>query len=87
MLVSIANKLGKKFGAKVGTTELTGRNISQQFHELEVKINAGTATIDERKTYQHLLEGTKKLNQEVWSLPITPEMKEAVMTKGQPLFT
>jgi len=42
------DKLGKKFGAKVGKTEMDGV--------------------------------------EVWTMPITPEMRQSVTTKGQPLF-
>jgi hypothetical protein len=42
------DKLGKKFGAKVGKTEMDGV--------------------------------------EVWQMDITPQMRESVTTKGQPLF-
>ncbi len=42
------DKLGKKFGAKVGKTDMDGV--------------------------------------EVWTMPITPEMRQSVTTKGQPLF-
>jgi hypothetical protein len=86
-----ASDFGKKFGARVGTTEInpyddgaiSGERIMERlgipgsdWHE-----HWRNLTQDRRdeliEQYRRRFEGTK-----VWNLPITPEMKEELLTQG-----
>lgn len=93
-LVNIANDIGKKFGAKVGETNIArtvAKKIGNQWeiftHEGEVfhptniplDITPAEAVARWSKTV-----GPNSMN--VHSLPITPAMRESVMKQGQPLF-
>jgi hypothetical protein len=58
------DKLGKKFGAKVGKTFIEGERTRDA---------DGFPSMYPEKI-------------EVWQMDITPQMRESVTTKGQPLF-
>jgi hypothetical protein len=58
------DKLGKKFGAKVGKTFIEGERTRDA---------SGIPSMYPEKI-------------EVWQMDITPQMRESVVTKGQPLF-
>ena len=71
ILVNTANKLGKKYGAKVGVT----------------KVHTDPKTWNPYPNDPELAKGVREGSaQEVWSLPITDEMRKSVKG-GQPLFT
>ena len=78
-------KLGKKFDAKVGKTTLEP-TVSKD--ELAAQVYG------QGETYKNLpSESKRKIDQmymgkgtEVWTMDITPKMRESVLTKGQPLF-
>jgi hypothetical protein len=78
-------KLGKKFNAKVGKTALEP-TLSKD--ELAAQVYG------RGETYKNLpSESKRKIDQmymgkgtEVWTMDITPKMRESVLTKGQPLF-
>jgi hypothetical protein len=73
MLPAAANKLGKKYGAKVGVTRIAGSKV-------EPNPNAGVG--------ENLRRGNSpELTHEVWSLPITDAMRKEVGEKGVPLFS
>jgi hypothetical protein len=69
------DKLGKKFGAKVTKTTMKAGESSLQ--PSMVRTETGTE-----------LRATAKAAPEVeiWKMDITPQMRESVTTKGQPLF-
>jgi hypothetical protein len=71
ILPSIANKIGKKWGARVGTTDLI-RNAGKMIDDGAGGVVPGP-------------EATESVA--VHSLPITEEMRESVMREGQPLFS
>jgi hypothetical protein len=78
-------KLGKKFDAKVGKTTL---EPTASKDELAAQVYG------QGETYKNLpSESKRKIDQmymgkgtEVWTMDITPKMRESVLTKGQPLF-
>jgi len=94
-LVNIANDIGKKFGAKVGETKIeTGKGGAAGFGQFErwMKENNypenplyewqnDTARMDE-----FFNKSVPPSGEMVHSLPITPEMRESVLYKGQQLF-
>ena len=93
MLVTTANKLGKKFGAKVGVTKVkTSRKGMLPADTNYEFMGDGTIRVNGR-TFANEAEADafagrqEALTQEVWTLPITPEMKAKVMNEGQPMFT
>jgi hypothetical protein len=79
------NNLGKKFDAKVGKSKL---NPTISKDELAARVYG------QGETYKNLpSESKRKIDQmymgegtEVWTMDITPKMRESVTTKGQPLF-
>jgi hypothetical protein len=73
MLPAAANKLGKKYGAKVGVTRIASKP----------KASAAQMAEFERLATPEEMKG---LEQEVWSLPITDAMRKEVGEKGVPLF-
>ena len=80
MLVNAANKIGKKFGAKVENIEINAKS----------DINPDNITPGEAVEADALggPEGIRKgVNTTVHSLPITPELRKAVLEKGLPLFS
>ena len=67
-----ANKLGKQFGAKVGSTEITTTNSGKPTDD-------GAGGI--------IREGGEPVKKSVPYFPITNSMRESVMSEGQPLFS
>lgn len=76
ILVDAANKLGKKFGAKVGKTEIGGKPVAK---DGGYEVNG---------VYYASLEDAKAdmADQKVHSLEITPELKSAAINEGFTLF-
>jgi hypothetical protein len=73
MLVDVANKLGKKHGAKVGVTKINNPSSRTTGH---YDVDAGAYVMPED------VGG----GQEVWSLPITDELRKKAMGEGFALF-
>lgn len=89
MLVDTANKLGKKFGAKVGKTTINKGLVSSEYarEQSHYSVDAWNG-LDARTRQRYIndVAGKDQLpSQEVHSLPITEAMRESVM-QGQPLF-
>jgi hypothetical protein len=95
ILPNAANKLGKKYGAKVGVTKVKGEakgsagGIASNGKEYWVPLPDGKTSPkfdsyvkadDWRSDY---IQG----NEEVWSLPITDAMRTQATKEGFPLFT
>ena len=89
-LADTANKIGKKFGAKVGRTQIAERKY-EPFTSEGVRVDdpfmdeSGRFEVDPQDHYGI----TPKLLSEavsVHSLPITPQMRESVMEHGMPRF-
>jgi hypothetical protein len=76
MLVSAANKLGKKYGAKVGVTKIP------EPYTGELKGLPGETAIDAMRRQQRFTA-----QREVWSLPITDALKQKATGEGFSLFT
>ena len=94
-LVNYAKKFGKKFDAKVETTKIqTGENTYNVFDEdgvLDSNVTEGRVDEVVSEWRRDGAIGVGKVVQddrgkEVWSMPITPKMRESVMKKGVPLF-
>lgn len=100
-LVNLANDIGKRYGARVEKVEVvTGEKRGPDFEEYldwatrthkitetkakELWTNEGTRSPIVKEFVD--ANQTKKINTEVWSLPITPKMREAVSGEGQSLF-
>lgn len=105
ILPNVANDIGKKFGAKVGTTEI---NVPPKYGIEEYggsyyvvdEAKLGDKKFDpeedpyERETYdkkaaETYVEERNRLDpppSTVHSMEIAPQMRESVMTKGQPMF-
>ena len=95
MIKNYASKFGKKFGSKVGTTEIStyddwgvsGEHIMERLGipESDWDEHWRNLTQDQRdelqEQYRRRFEGTK-----VWNLPITPKMKEELLTRGIETF-
>jgi len=82
ILPAFANKYGKKWGARVGTTNLDVSGLYQtapDLAELEAEDAEQQAIIDSGKKH-------KTATATVHSLPITPHMRASVM-EGQPMFS
>jgi hypothetical protein len=76
MLPNMANKLGKKFGAKVGVAKIP-----------QVKPEHKSGTSFANSFPDAAARNDLKPDQEVWSLPITDAMRSKVQSEGMPLFT
>ena len=97
-----ADKWGKKFGAKVGVTDLnTGRRVDANLEVVDTpsgnfvvidRINGGQlADFGNRQDAEAYVvgrevEATGKTMEQVWTLPITKSMKDSVLRKGVPTF-
>ncbi len=91
MLPQFLNKFGKQYGAQVGTSGLdvggykVNRDTGDQPYRLESEnspdVISRHATPDEAWAQAEKL-GTKQMH----SFPITPQMREDVVTKGMPLY-
>jgi len=98
ILRSAANKIGKKFGAKTGTVGLPGEYEIYQdvksglwfIDEADVDaaegMNSGITTYETEIDAREALKKYQGPNVEVWSLPITDELREAVSSGGLPMF-
>jgi uncharacterized coiled-coil protein SlyX len=98
ILPDFARKYGRKWGAELGHTYINedglahltatsndrgGYDITDTNNRGRV-VQAGFRTLGDAKRWlkDHQAAGTQ-----VWSLPVTPEMKKSVLTEGQQLFT
>jgi|TARA_R100000482_G_scaffold96580_1_gene40940 hypothetical protein len=85
ILKNYAAKWGKKFGAKVGVTDIRSREYTQG-----EPVETGVP-IDEMNDQQLLGElgysNIKDVETKVWTLPVTKKMRDSIMKKGVPLFT
>ncbi len=96
ILVEKADKLGKKWGAKVGETQIpvTHPATAWQGYELQrlpdgrIGVMRDGLVVDRFDTMAEAQKATSKITktETVHSLPITPAMRESVLREGQPLF-
>jgi hypothetical protein len=99
MLKAFAAKFGKKFGAKVGTTKIdrqtddivdySGPLVSDDvrvFHDLSEEFWSDLS-LNKRQQLRREAEEARTGLVEVWTIPITPKMRESVLKKGVPLFS
>ncbi len=100
ILVNIANSIGKKYGAKVGVGDVEGGGkVNWTIKPFPggggyriVTFPGGEYTPGIFKTEtEAMLEANKqygraKDGQKVWVMPITPELRDAAVGKGFPLF-
>ncbi|MDO8673205.1 MAG: hypothetical protein Q7O66_17505 [Dehalococcoidia bacterium] len=93
ILPEVANKLGKKFGARVGTTNVGIGKINLNIIEKDGKYllrDEGdvVAIFDNYAEAANALRDNRGIRTEVvHSLVITPQMKQAAMEEGFPLFS
>jgi hypothetical protein len=88
MLVNSANKLGKKYGAKVEKGAIARQQDDLTVEELP-QGNWGVRKGDSYIAYfptKAEADNAASFGQEVWSLPITDAMRAEVGSKGMPLF-
>ena len=97
-----ADKWGKKFGAKVGVTDLnTGRRVDANLEVVDTpsgnfvvidRINGGQlADFGNRQDAEayvvgRKVEATGKTMEQVWTMPVTKKMKDSVLSKGVATF-
>ena len=74
------NKYGKKWGAKVGKTDIQTKQLSQK-QEADLLFMADI--LEDGEDYIRSEKGVK----EVWTMPITPAMKQSVLYEGQPMYS
>lgn len=95
ILPNIANDIGKKFGAKVGETQIETGLLTRvvrdgnawSIHDGNDHLLATYPTRDLAEKWNDKQYAPKaKRPETVHSLPITPEMRNAVMGEGQSLF-
>ena len=85
MLKNYAAKWGKKFGAKVGLTDIKSREYTQgEPVETGVPINEMN---DQQLLGQLGYSNIEDVETKVWTLPVTKKMRDSLMKKGAPLFT
>jgi hypothetical protein len=85
MLKNYAAKWGKKFGAKVGVTDIKSREYTQgEPVETGVPINEMN---DQQLLGELGYSNIKDVETKVWTLPVTKKMRDSIMKKGVPLFT
>ncbi len=102
MLPAAANKLGKKYGAKVGVTKIGGPDSGigmfgvyrgdQEIIPPEYATAADARVVARQRGMAGsegytVREGTGTQHQQVWSLPITDAMRSQAVSKGFPLFS
>ena len=84
MLKNYAAKWGKKFGAKVGVTDIKSREYTQgEPVETGVPINEMN---DQQLLGELGYSNIKDVETKVWTLPVTKKMRDSIMQKGVPLF-
>jgi hypothetical protein len=96
MLTAFAAKFGKKFGAKVGTTKVNttapgepGPLVSDDvrvFHDLSEELWSDLSLSERQQLRREAEEAGVGLT-EVWTIPITPKMRESVLKKGVAMFS
>jgi len=85
MLKNYAAKWGKKFGAKVGVTDIKSREYTQgEPVETGVPINEMN---DQQLLGELGYSNIEDVETKVWTLPVTKKMRDSLMKKGAPLFT
>jgi hypothetical protein len=96
MLTAFAAKFGKKFGAKVKVTKIqAGESTYNVFDESGVLAsNVTEGRVDEVVAEYSRVGGTPvgkvvqdDRSHQVWTLSITPKMRDSVLKKGVPLFS
>lgn len=87
MMPDYLNKYGKKWGAKVGETQLKGLTIGKEA-DGSYFIMSDRNQMDQREEIRNAVVGFKsrKAASTVPSIDVTDAMKKSVMEKGQPLF-
>jgi hypothetical protein len=86
------NNLGKKFDAKVTKTKMTAgttqnKSFADVLEKSEFKDEWFNASPERKSEIVNTLTDRMNADQvEVWTMDITPKMRESVTTKGQPLF-
>jgi hypothetical protein len=100
MLKTYAEKFGKKFGAKVGVTKIGAGGPAAVLEVVEIP--GGAFTVVDRtpplgrgdhvadfatRSEADIFIKKELADTKVWTIPITPEMRESVMKKGVPLFS
>lgn len=73
ILPNAANKIGKKYGAKVGVSRIRNKDESAAYEELQKGQSSPVGDYD-------------KAFPEVWTLPLTPELKAKATGEGFSLF-
>lgn len=97
ILPDTANKLGKRFGAKVEPGSVAGKSGSYSVTKGEndalysIVNDLDGKRVSSGWTYEEAAEWATRLNKEtvgvpVHSMAITPEMKASLLNEGQPLF-
>ncbi len=102
MLKDYASKWGKKFGAKVGVTDInTGRRVDANLEVVDTpsgnfvvidRVNGGQlADFGNRQDAEayvvgRKVEATGKTMEQVWTLPVTKKMRDSVLGKGVATF-
>ena len=107
ILVNVANSIGKKFGAKVGTAEVEGAGRGADgitgTEAMEILAEGRSdwliprgerertqwfSKLDQEARDQLFEDARAKLgrDQKVWTMPITPELRDAAVGKGFALF-
>ena len=82
MMVKTANKFGKKYGAKVEVKEM-GTSADIRYSDYNDKwYHYDDGVIDRSKNWDTEDAAKKALNQEVWTIKITPEMKKDLIKGG-----
>tara|TARA_R110002153_G_scaffold118769_1_gene263577 strand:- start:281 stop:640 length:360 start_codon:yes stop_codon:yes gene_type:complete len=94
MIKNYANKFGKKFGAKVGTTKIqTDANVLEVVENqadgftVVDKVNGGQVRDFSTRAEAEQFIQNELVDTEVWTIPITPKMRDSVIKKGIPLFS
>jgi hypothetical protein len=96
-LKNFATKFGKKFGAKVGTTKVNTTapggpgpfalpDDVRVFHDLSEELWSDLSLSERQQLRREAEEAGVGLT-EVWTIPITPKMRESVLKKGVAMFS
>ena len=95
-LVNYAKKFGKKFDAKVGTTKIQTDGPASVLEVVENqadgftvvdKVNGGQVRDFRTRAEAEQFIQNELVDTEVWTIPITPKMRDSVIKKGIPLFS
>lgn len=91
ILPDFLNKYGKKWGAKVGETQIPSGSSDKRVLDTILREDFGTdwgnATPEQRQKAADIQDGkAKPVKVPVHSIPITPAMRHEVVFSGQPLY-